>query len=262
VPISAVARVELGAEIPTVPHFNGRRMNEVQAFITAGVLPAEVLSNFESRLAESDFKLPPGYTYEFGGEAAKRNDAIGNLMANVGVLGVLMVATLVLSFSSFRMAGIVGAVAVLSVGLGVGALWIFGFPFGFMAIVGTMGLMGVAINDAIVVLAAIRGDEEARIGEPAAVRDVVTRSSRHIVATSLTTMAGFMPLVIAGGGFWPPLAVAIAGGVGGATIIALYFVPSAYILSMCKRCPLTRGSIEPLLQEGQVNTESELAVTV
>jgi predicted RND superfamily exporter protein len=94
------------------------------------------------------------------------------------------------------------------------------------------------------------------------VRDVVTRSSRHIVATSLTTMAGFMPLVIAGGGFWPPLAVAIAGGVGGATIIALYFVPSAYILSMCKRCPLTRGSIEPLLQEGQVNTESELAVTV
>ncbi|MFT5526305.1 MAG: multidrug efflux pump subunit AcrB [Pirellulaceae bacterium] len=262
VPLSTIATVELGAEIPSVPHFNGRRMNEVQAFITAGVLPAEVLGRFEERLAESDFKLPPGYSYEYGGEAAKRNDAIGNLMANVGVLGVLMVATLVLSFSSFRMAGIVGAVALLSVGLGVGALWIFGFPFGFMAIVGTMGLMGVAINDAIVVLAAIREDEAARIGEPAAVRDVVTRSSRHIVATSLTTMAGFMPLVIAGGGFWPPLAVAIAGGVGGATIIALYFVPSAYILSMCKRCPLTRESTEQPADVQQLDHEAELAITV
>ena len=36
-----------------------------------------------------------------------------------------------------------------------------------------------------------------------------------------------------GGGFWPPLAVAIAGGVGGATILALYFAPSAYLLTMC-----------------------------
>jgi multidrug efflux pump subunit AcrB len=43
-------------------------------------------------------------------------------------------------------------------------------------------------------------------------------------------MAGFIPLILGGGGFWPPLAVVIAGGVGGATILALYFIPPAYLL--------------------------------
>ena len=185
----------------------------------------------------ANFELPPGYSFEFGGEAAKRDEAIGNLMASVSVLLVLMVATLVLSFRSFRIAAIVGSVAALSVGLGFGALWVFGYPFGFMAIMGTMGLVGVSINDTIVVLAALRGDPQAREGQPQAVRDVVVRSTRHVVATSLTTMAGFTPFLLSGGGFWPPLAVAIAGGVGGATILALFYGPAAYILVMCRgRC--------------------------
>jgi multidrug efflux pump subunit AcrB len=94
--------VTLQPEVALIPHFNTERMNEVQAYITAGVLPAEVLNNFRSRLADSGFQLPPGYSYEYGGETSKRDDAIGNLMSSVGVLLVLMVATLVLSFSSFR----------------------------------------------------------------------------------------------------------------------------------------------------------------
>lgn len=255
VPLSAVADVELQAEISAIPRFNGRRMNEVQGFITAGVLPAEVLGKFRKRLEEVEFEMPPGYSYEFGGEAEKRNDAIGNLLASVGVLMVLMVATLVLSFGSFRVASLVGVVGVLSVGLGLGALWLFGYPFGFMAIVGCMGLAGVAINDTIVVLASLREDKQARVGNPTAVREVVVRCTRHVVATSLTTMAGFTPLVISGGGFWPPLAISIAGGVGGATILALFFVPSAYIMAMCRgRCsdendtgsPVESGSHHPM----------------
>jgi multidrug efflux pump subunit AcrB len=98
-----------------------------------------------------------------------------------------------------------------------------------------MGLMGVAINDTIVVLAAIRGDAAAASGDRTAMRNVINRSTRHIVSTSLTTMAGFTPLIIGGGGFWPPLAVAIAGGVGGATILALFFVPCCYLLLMCQK---------------------------
>jgi multidrug efflux pump subunit AcrB len=143
-----------------------------------------------------------------------------------------MVAALVMSFRSFRLAGLVGIVALLAVGLGLGALWLFGFPFGFMAIIGTMGLVGVAINDTIVVLAAIRDDHAARNGDAKALIDVVNRSTRHVIATSLTTMAGFLPLILDGGQFWPPMAVTIAGGVGGATILALIFVPACYMLVM------------------------------
>lgn len=243
IPLSALADVSLIPETSAITRMDGRRMNEVQAYLAAGVLPAVVQHELVDRLQASGFELPPGYSLEYGGEAAKRDDAVGNLMANVGVLMVLMVATLVLSFSSFRMAGIIGSVAGLSAGLGVGALWVFGHPFGFMAIVGTMGLIGVAINDAIVVLAVIRENPSARSGDPVAVRDVVVRATRHVVATTLTTIAGFLPLLLGGGGFWPPLATAIAGGVGGATILALYFAPSAYVLAMCRGC--RQASAEP-----------------
>ena len=157
---------------------------------------------------------------------------MGNLLADVAVLIALMVATLVISFRSFRIPIIIAAEGGLSIGLGLAALWSFGFPFGFMAILGTMGLVGVAINDAIVVMAGIRDNPQARAGDVRAMRDVVVSRSRHVLATSLTTIAGFTPLVLAGGGFWPPLAIAIAGGVGGATILALYFVPSLYLLLM------------------------------
>ena len=263
IPLTAIADVNLIPESSTIPRFNSKRMNEVQAYLQAGILPALAKEQFEKELAASDFILPPGYTYEFGGEAAQRDDAVGNLLANVGVLLTLMLATLVLSFSSFRMAGIISAVAMLSAGLSFGALWVFGYPFGFMAIVGTMGLMGIAVNDAIVVLAAIREDDAARSGDPAAVRQVVLRSTRHVVATSLTTVAGFIPLLLGGGGFWPPLAVAIAGGVGGATVLALYFAPSAYILLMCPICKeansrqilSTEMNVEDSIPEGRPTRE-------
>jgi multidrug efflux pump subunit AcrB len=193
------------------------------------VLPGKVLADYQKRLA-GELSLPAGYEMEFGGESAERNEAVGNLSASLGVLFVVMAATLVLSFGSFRLAGIIGVVAALSGGLGLGSLWLFGYPFGFMAIIGTMGLIGVAINDAIVVLAAIRDDERAQTGVSDAVRDVVLRSSRHVLATTFTTIAGFIPLIVEGGGFWPPLAVTIAGGVAGATLLALVFVPSSYLL--------------------------------
>ena len=120
-----------------------------------------------------------------------------------------------------------------SVGLGVGALAWFSFPFGFMAIVGTMGLVGIAINDAIVVMAGIRSDPLACAGDLGAMRTVVVGCTRHVVATSLTTIVGFTPLVLNGGAFWPPLAITIAGGVGGATLLALFLVPSLYLLMRC-----------------------------
>ncbi len=236
-PLWALAQLNLSSDVATIPRVDGLRMNEVKAYITAGTLPAQVISEFEHRMAVSDFRLPPGYRMEYGGEAAKRDEAVQNLLADVAMLVALIVATLVLSFRSFRVSMIIAAVGGLSIGLGLFALWIFGYPFGFMAILGTMGLVGVAINDAIVVMAGIREDPGARAGDVQAIRVVVVSRTRHVVATSLTTMAGFAPLVLGGGGFWPPLAIAIAGGVAGATILALYFVPAVYLILMTQPTP-------------------------
>lgn len=230
VPISALGKLALRPQVANIERENRQRVNRIFGYVTAGTLPAAALNDFQSALDANGFKLPAGYSIGWGGETGERDRAVGNLMSSVVVLMVLMVATLVMSFQSFRLAALIGAVAVAAVGLGLGNLWLFGFPFGFMAIVGTMGLIGVAINDSIVVLAAIREDPAASKGDVAAVQNVVVRASRHVMATTLTTIAGFTPLILSGGQFWPPLGITIAGGVVGATVLALVFIPTTYVL--------------------------------
>jgi multidrug efflux pump subunit AcrB len=230
VPLSAFADVNLQPEISSIPRINRRRVNIVQATITAGTLPQDVLDKFLAVWDPSNISSAPGYSFRLGGEAAERNEAVGNLMASIGILGVLMVATLVLSFGSFRLAGLIGVIGIYSVGLGLLSLWLFGFPFGFMAIIGVMGLVGIAINDSICVLSAIMENPAARSGDRQAMVDITVRATRHVIATTLTTIAGFLPLVWGGGGQWPPLAIAISGGVGGATLLGLFFVPPMYLL--------------------------------
>jgi multidrug efflux pump subunit AcrB len=260
IPVSALGEVNLVPERAVIARRNGRRVNVVRGYITAGVLPGKVLADYRDQLETGGLNLPAGYEMEFGGEFAERNEAVGQLSASLGVLVVVMAATLVLSFGSFRMAAIVAVVAGMSGGLGFGSLWLFGHPFGFMAIVGTMGLIGVAINDSIVVLAALRENKLAQSGDPGAIRDVVVRSSRHVFATTFTTIAGFLPLIIEGGGFWPPLAITIAGGVAGATLLALVFVPSSYLL--VNRVRQTAKQTQPQLRQSQIelgNPAPELA---
>ena len=230
VSLSSLGRASLTPELDNISHYNGQRVNTVQGFLRAGVLPDTVLKKFKQQLENSDFQLASGYSYQFGGEAEQKDNALGGLFSVVGVLVVLMLATLVMSLGSFRLAGVIGIVALASIGLGLFAIWLFGYPFGFNPIIGTVGLIGVAINDSIVVMAAIQQHPQARFGDPKSVQQVVLNSSRHVIATTLTTAIGFVPLLLGGGEFWPPLAVAIAGGVMGATLLALYFVPAAYIL--------------------------------
>ena len=228
--LDGLAQLSMEPEFASIPHRNAERLTTVQGFLVAGLLPSKVLEGFERRLSESDVELPAGYRLEIGGESAERDAAVSNLLASAGLLLVLMAATLVLAFNSFRMAALIGIVAPLSIGVGLGAIYLFGYPFGFMAIIGSMGLVGVAINDSIVVLAGIRGNPLAKAGQPGAVREAVEVETRHVLATTFTTMAGFSPLILAGGQFWPPLAVAIGVGVVGATLLALGLVPALYVL--------------------------------
>ena len=236
--VASLADFELDSDVGAVVRIDGRRVNEVKAYIQAGVLPSTVLNEFKRRLASADaseFVLPAGYELELGGETEQRSNSVNSLIGNAIVLFALMLLTLVASFGSFRCALIVAAVGGLSIGLGPLALSLFGFPFGFMSIVGTMGLVGVAINDSIVVLAAIRSSPAARSGDTRSLVKVVSGCTRHIIATTLTTIVGFTPLILGGGKFWPPLAITIAGGVGGATFLALYFVPCLHLLLHPKR---------------------------
>jgi len=229
VPLNVLAKVELVPEINSINRESGARVNVVQAYLEPFFLPGRALEDFKSRLGDSRFELPSGYQLDYGGETKERAESQRTLLSALPALLVLMIGTVVLAFNSFRLAGIIGMVAIQSVGLALLTLWIFGYPIGFMAVVGTMGLIGLAINDSIVVLDGLTTDKRSQDGSPTGIRDVVVESTRHIISTTLTTIGGFLPLILFGGTFWPPLAIAIAGGLVGATVLALVFVPAVYV---------------------------------
>jgi multidrug efflux pump subunit AcrB len=115
-------------------------------------------------------------------------------------------------------------------------------------------MVGLAINGAIIVMSALKADEKVTAGDMTRAGEVVVDATRHIVSTTLTTMGGFLPLIVAGGTFWPPLATAIAGGVAGSAIIALYTVPTIYM--MIVRSSNRKVPVRPLAP-----VEVELAMT-
>ena len=181
-----------------------------------------------SASADADFQLPSGYALQIGGEAEQSAESMGNLMSMFVFFALAMAVVVILSLISFKQAGVIGLVAVLSFGLALFGVRLFGYPFGYMALIGALGMMGLAINGSIIVLSALKSSGAARSGDRQAMADVVVDATRHIVSTTVTTIGGFVPLIVAGGTFWPPLATAIAGGVGGSALIALYLIPALF----------------------------------
>ncbi|ROS04846.1 multidrug efflux pump subunit AcrB [Sinobacterium caligoides] len=229
--LSALADLELRPSRGAIPHRDGQRVNVIEAYLRADVLPDSVLTAFKQKLAEQGFDLPAGYRLETGGESAKRADSINDLMTYVTVILVLLVAVLVLSFNSFKLGAIILMVAMQAAGLGLLCVYLSTYPFGFTVIIAVLGLIGLAINAAIVILAELESDERARAGDADAIVAAVMSCARHITSTTITTVGGFLPLILAGGGFWPPFAIAIAGGTVLTTILSFCFVPAAFKLS-------------------------------
>ncbi len=229
-PVQAIADMTLAPNIVSIPHRNGRRVNSIGAYIRSGVLADTVLQDLRVALASSGFELPAGYQMEIGGEAAERSDTIGSLASRVPLILVMLVVVLVLSFNSWRLCMLIFAVAFMSIGLGMLSLAWSGFAFGFQVIIALLGLMGLAINGAIVILAELRSTPAALQGDIDGIVEAVMHCGRHIGSTTITTAAGFFPLLIGGGMFWPPFATTIAGGTLLVTLLSFFFVPAAFLM--------------------------------
>lgn len=231
VPVSAVGPLRLEPQTAAIARYAGVASNTVEAYLADGVNSPDVSAQALRDLDEAGFELPAGYLLQPGGDAAESGKAVGLLLMYAPVLVTLMLSALVLAFRSFALAGLMGLVAVGAAGSGLLALGIYGGPLGFNPFLGTAGLIGIAFNDAIVVLAALRAAPDARRGEIGAMVREVSGCTRHVLSTTFTTMGGFLPLLLFDkGDFWPPIAVVIGGGVLGSTLLALVLVPAAYRL--------------------------------
>lgn len=226
IPLSSLGEVTLEPKIGAIGHRDGFRCNTIKGYVTGDALPIEISRQINQRLAEIPDLIPPRYRVSVGGDAEEQASALGNLSTYVPVLVTITLASLILAFRSVLLAMVLVVVAALSIGLGLLSTWSFNFPISFNTILGCLGLIGVALNDSIVVISAIRTNSAAIGGDVTAIVDEIVGCTRHILSTTLTTAGGFLPLILAGGDFWPPLAVVIAGGVIGATVLALVFVPA------------------------------------
>lgn len=231
VPLHALGKVTLAPSQSPISRKHGKRFNTAQAHVQRGVLPEEALKVLRADLEKSPIVLPPGYTYTFGGDSDERAGVVEKLMAPMGLILAGLLATIVLTFNSWRLSAVAFLVCICSLGLSLLALALFRYPFGIQAVIGVIGSIGVSINAAIIIITALQANNEACRGSKLAVRNVVMDSSRHIISTTVTTFGGFLPLILAGSQFWPPFAMAIAGGVLLSTIISFYLVPPMFMLA-------------------------------
>ena len=208
----------------------GKRQNQISAWIWPDLLPSQTEKYLADKLETFKNELPPGYIFEVGGEAEARGQSQANIFSSAILFFVLIIIALVAALNSFRQAGLILSVAFWCTGLAFLGLTIGQANFGFIGLVGAIGLAGLSINDSIVVLSHIK---EANANSPITKEDlveVIIRSTRHVITTSATTIGGFFPLLLTSI-FFKPLAWAMAGGVIGSAVIALFYIPACYVIS-------------------------------
>lgn len=233
-PLSTLGELTLNPQTAVIIRLDGRRVNEIYGFIEPYALPGEIAIDFKQRMADANFELPRGYDMIESGNASNQAEAQTNLVSLAVPLVLIMFGAVALVFNSFRMAILVMSTGAMAMGLAFGGVWMFNLPMGFNAILGALGLLGIAINGTIVVLALLTADERALNDDILVQREIVVAATRHIVATTLTTMGGFVPIILQGDIFWMPLATAIAGGVAGSALVALYFAPAVFRIMTMK----------------------------
>lgn len=255
IPVTALGRVQVVPSETAIHRRNGERVNTVQAFVDRDLLPEVALRDVQARIQESNLELPPGYRLEVGGDSDARDETLRNLLGPLGLIVALTVASIVMTFGSYRLSVVTAVVAVLSMGLSLLALAIFQYPFGIQGVIGVIGSIGVSINAAIIIMTALQEDAVALRGDVDAIAARVLAQSRHIFSTTITTFGGFLPLILEGGGFWPPFAMAIGGGVLLSTVVSFYFVPPAFAL-------LAKGGTLPGAAQHRSHSPSPVGLAV
>ena len=213
----------------TITRLDGQRTNDVEGWIWTGTLPSATEEAIKKDVADFESRLPIGYSLKQLGEAESRGQSQASLYSSAFMYFILIIVGLVLALNSFRETGLILSVAFLSIGLSFLGLFIGQQNYGFIGTISAIGLIGLSINDSIIVLAHIKEEAKEKLITKAELVEVVIRSTRHIITTSLTTLGGFLPLIFASV-FFKPLAWAMSIGVLGATITALMYIPAMFII--------------------------------
>lgn len=227
VPLSqAVSGVNIEWHEPLVIRNNGQRAMKAQCENAFGVSADGAR---ESILEEIEaIELPAGYSLEWQGEYKASTQSTEYLFKNFPLAIILMIAILILLFKDYRKPIIILlCIPLLLVGVIFGML-LSGKDFGFVAIVGILGLIGMMIKNGVVLMSEINDQLETGKDPMQALLDSSSNRFRPVMMASMTTILGMIPLL--SDALFGSLAVTIMGGLLVGTLITLLFIPILYAL--------------------------------
>ncbi|MEY2684151.1 MAG: hypothetical protein RJA09_1295, partial [Pseudomonadota bacterium] len=191
------------------------------ATVTDELLPA--VRRLEAQWAQSGHAA---YRVEVAGAVAESSKGSTSIAAGVPMMLFIIFTLLMLQLHSFSRALLVFLTGPLGLAGVAGALLLLGRPFGFVALLGVIALMGMIMRNSVILIDQIEQDRAAGVPTWDAVIEAAVRRLRPIVLTAAAAVLAMIPL--SRSVFWGPMAVAIMGGLVVATVLTLLALPAMY----------------------------------
>ena len=233
VPLTQIAKVGFTWEPGVLWRESRSFAATVQCDIVEGLQGATVTAQVWPKMKELSERMPPGYRIEIAGAVVESSKGQGSIVAGLPVMLFIIFTLLMLQLQSFSRALLVFVTGPLGIAGVAGALILLDRPFGFVALLGVIALMGMIMRNSVILIDQI--EQERRRGVPAwdAIVESAVRRFRPIVLTAAAAVLAMIPL--SRSVFWGPMAVAIMGGLIVATVL-----PRCW---RCRRCtPPASGS--------------------
>ncbi|MFH2006946.1 MAG: efflux RND transporter permease subunit [bacterium] len=229
VPFKAVARLKERIGPASLVRVDRKRTVTVYGQVDDQVITAQEANN-ALRAHVADFgEKHPGVAIKFAGEQERSEEIMGGLK-EAGLLALLAIYLILATvFRSFSQPLIImlGSIPFALVGVVVG-LRIHGMHLSIIAVLGFVGLMGIVVNDSLVLVDFVNKARDEGMSLPEAVVDAGVKRLRPVLLTSTTTIAGLLPLAMGWFGaeeFLQPMAVVIVWGLVFSTVLILLMVP-------------------------------------
>jgi multidrug efflux pump subunit AcrB len=228
VPLMAVARENMEWRPASIEHRNRSRIVTVSAQVADGYTFSDVMRHADPML--DAVQLPTGIRLGYGGETEGAGEANAALLMTLPLGMMLLLGFLMFEFNSFRQVAIIMTTVPLAATGIIPGLLLNDQPFGFMSVLGVIALVGIVVNNAIVLLDVVNIRRAAGASVQAAVSGAVSQRIRPILLTTGTTVLGLLPLALTESTLWPPLASAMISGLLASTVLTLFVVPALYRL--------------------------------
>ncbi|MDH4190642.1 MAG: efflux RND transporter permease subunit [Betaproteobacteria bacterium] len=226
VPLAQLARVSETFEEPILWRRSRELTLMVRADVADGAQGPDVTMAIAPALAELRGTLPPGMRIEAAGAYEESAAAQASIMAGMPLMAAVVLGLLMLQLKSFSRSLMVVLTAPLGIVGVAAALLVFGRPFGFVAMLGTIALGGMIMRNTVILVDQIEQDIAAGSEPWSAIREATVRRFRPITLTAAAAVLAMIPLTRSV--LWGPMAIAIMGGLIVATVLTVVFVPALY----------------------------------